>query len=403
MLSYEEYTPFGSAAYQAVASQLQTPKRYRFAGKERDEESGLYYQRARYYAPWLGRWTSADPAGTIDGPNLYRYVRNNPVALTDPSGTQPALPEDKNTQFGRGPFKSSIPPPSPANDPLPIDFGDGLSGAVWIESPKPAPKPKPNPKSEGRWGWFKRNVISRALGVAKVGAGAAGFVVGAALCETGLGCVVGAPLMIASADVAASGGVQAVAGDPAPTAAGVVFGPKVQEIEELTVNAAGLALPFATGPKATTVPGIAPHLTKAEAKAAQAVLAEEASSTPRLAASTKSRVSSSAARSTSSQGNVSQATRKLQRRQSDPDATGTFAGIKPADADALVSEILANADLTIHGTISISGGVVRGISGNVVGTPGFITFSGNRGVLYTDTGEFITFIDKLRPWPLRKN
>ena len=63
IISYEEYTPYGSTSYQAVRSQTETPKRYRYTGKERDEESGLYYHGARYYAPWLGRWTSCDPAG----------------------------------------------------------------------------------------------------------------------------------------------------------------------------------------------------------------------------------------------------------------------------------------------------------------------------------------------------
>ena len=62
-------------------------KRYRFTGKERDEETGLDYHGARYYAPWLGRWSSADPKGMVDGPNLYRYARDNPVVLTDPGGT----------------------------------------------------------------------------------------------------------------------------------------------------------------------------------------------------------------------------------------------------------------------------------------------------------------------------
>ena len=47
-----------------------SPKRYRYTGKERDEESGLHYHGARYYAPWLGRWTSCDPKGFIDGTNL---------------------------------------------------------------------------------------------------------------------------------------------------------------------------------------------------------------------------------------------------------------------------------------------------------------------------------------------
>ena len=64
------------------------PQRYRYTGKEKDEESGLYYHGARYYACWLGRWTAADPIGIGDGMNVYMYVRGNPVKLQDPSGTQ---------------------------------------------------------------------------------------------------------------------------------------------------------------------------------------------------------------------------------------------------------------------------------------------------------------------------
>ncbi len=63
IISYEEYFPYGSTSYQAVASQTDLPKRYRYTGKERDEENDLYYHGARYYAPWLGRWTSCDPLG----------------------------------------------------------------------------------------------------------------------------------------------------------------------------------------------------------------------------------------------------------------------------------------------------------------------------------------------------
>ncbi|MEV7026883.1 RHS repeat-associated core domain-containing protein, partial [Kitasatospora sp. NPDC093558] len=86
IISYEEYTPYGSTSYQAVSSQTETPKRYRYTGKERDEETGLSYHGARYYASWLGRWTSCDPAGPVDGPNLYCFVRGNPIALSDPGG-----------------------------------------------------------------------------------------------------------------------------------------------------------------------------------------------------------------------------------------------------------------------------------------------------------------------------
>lgn len=77
----EEYTPYGETSFGSFAR-----KHYRFTGKERDEESGLNYHGARYYASWVGRWTCCDPAGIVDGLNLYAYVRNNPVLLKDPSG-----------------------------------------------------------------------------------------------------------------------------------------------------------------------------------------------------------------------------------------------------------------------------------------------------------------------------
>ena len=86
IISYEEYTPYGSTSYQAVRSQTETPKRYRYTGKERDEESGLYYHGARYYAPWLARWVSCDPSGLLDGVNPCTYVKCNPIRLGDPSG-----------------------------------------------------------------------------------------------------------------------------------------------------------------------------------------------------------------------------------------------------------------------------------------------------------------------------
>ena len=65
IISYEEYYPYGSTSFQAVSSSIEVgAKRYRYTGKERDEETGLYYHGARYYAPWLGRWTACDPVGT---------------------------------------------------------------------------------------------------------------------------------------------------------------------------------------------------------------------------------------------------------------------------------------------------------------------------------------------------
>jgi RHS repeat-associated protein len=105
IISYEEYYAFGSTSYQGTDQNREVPaKRYRYTGKERDEETGLYYHGTRYYAPWLARWTAPDPIEISDGPNLYRYVSNNPISLFDKTGNQgtrasgddPPLPPGNN-------------------------------------------------------------------------------------------------------------------------------------------------------------------------------------------------------------------------------------------------------------------------------------------------------------------
>jgi RHS repeat-associated protein len=59
---------------------------WQYAGKRLDEESGLIAFGMRYYDPSLGRWTSPDPLGFEDGPNLYAYVHNNPFRYFDRLG-----------------------------------------------------------------------------------------------------------------------------------------------------------------------------------------------------------------------------------------------------------------------------------------------------------------------------
>jgi RHS repeat-associated protein len=87
IISYEEYHPYGTTSYQAVRAGLETsPKRYRYTGKERDEESGLYYYGKRYYSHWLIRWCSADPLGLQESTSLYDVVRQNPVKFVDLDG-----------------------------------------------------------------------------------------------------------------------------------------------------------------------------------------------------------------------------------------------------------------------------------------------------------------------------
>ena len=92
LVSSEIYYPFGGTA--GWATRNQTEARYktvRYSGKERDV-TGLVYYGYRYYAPWLMRWGNTDPAGTVDGLNLYRMCRNNAVSMKDVDGRKPALP-----------------------------------------------------------------------------------------------------------------------------------------------------------------------------------------------------------------------------------------------------------------------------------------------------------------------
>ncbi len=127
VISYEEYYPYGSTSYQAGLTVAEVSlKRYRYTGKERDEESGLYYHGARYYAPWIGRWTSCDPMGMVEGPNFYLYAAASPVCMADRNGMQASNPHPEDTDIhqvwkegpasdgGSAPDKSSttVPPAS---------------------------------------------------------------------------------------------------------------------------------------------------------------------------------------------------------------------------------------------------------------------------------------------------
>ncbi|MBK9284053.1 MAG: RHS repeat-associated core domain-containing protein [Sphingobacteriaceae bacterium] len=80
----QEYYPFGETSFGSYAK-----KRYQYVGKERDEESGLYYYGARYYSPWICRFFGVDPlAADFPFYTPYNYAGNKPINKIDIDGLQ---------------------------------------------------------------------------------------------------------------------------------------------------------------------------------------------------------------------------------------------------------------------------------------------------------------------------
>ena len=73
------YTVFGESMYKE--EEVFNP--YQYTGRRYDNETGQYYYRARMYSPQQSRFISNDPAGMVDGPNMYAYVQNDPVNFRD--------------------------------------------------------------------------------------------------------------------------------------------------------------------------------------------------------------------------------------------------------------------------------------------------------------------------------
>ena len=135
LISREEYYPFGGTAVWAGRNEVEASyKTVRYSGKERDS-TGLYYYGHRYYAPWLCRWVSADPAGEVDGLNLYCMVRNNPISHYDRTG----LDDDNNTDEDVGLLHNIALPDKWIIDPdshratLGASWGNVFTGLIGIE------------------------------------------------------------------------------------------------------------------------------------------------------------------------------------------------------------------------------------------------------------------------------
>ncbi len=99
IISYEEYHPFGTTSYRSGRTEIEVSlKRYKYCGKERDEETGLYYYGMRYYAAWICRFVSVDPL-QFKYPHYtpYQYAGNRPITMIDLDGTEPEDPQKQKT------------------------------------------------------------------------------------------------------------------------------------------------------------------------------------------------------------------------------------------------------------------------------------------------------------------
>jgi RHS repeat-associated protein len=223
----EEFTPYGESSFGGFAR-----KRYRYTGKERNEESGLNYHGARYYSPWLARWLSCDPAGMADGLNIYAYTRNNPLNHVDPDG---ASSRDGGTAVSSSDVNGTPPTPEELGPSRAIPQRSEVAGYVNEANPTYsqlddcfsvsngppllteerlkymggtlygtlqsipfggdlAPSPLPNDYTFE----FARGSAQAATGVAMMAGGTGGIVGGGGLSATGAGAVVGVPTLAVS-------------------------------------------------------------------------------------------------------------------------------------------------------------------------------------------------------------
>lgn len=186
--------------------------------KKTDPDTAWSYHGARWVAPQTTQWLTPDPPVKAPDPKFmaqpwalhpYQYVDQNPVLFWDPDGR---------------------------NKQLAILHTDNVPNAQVGGS---------RPRGDS---------TTAVLGIFKIGAGAAGFGAGAMLCGTVAGCVLGAPLMVASADVAGSGVSELLTNQRQPTLVGQIGGPDAQRVQEDLVGAAGMVAPLAMTARSTSPP-----------------------------------------------------------------------------------------------------------------------------------------------------
>ncbi|WP_191630160.1 RHS repeat domain-containing protein, partial [Pseudomonas fluorescens] len=115
-----KYNAYGKVTHLAFGGGEQLDQPLRFQGQYFDNESGLHYNRHRYYDPEVGRYLTPDPVKLAGGLNQYRYALN-PTGWVDPLG-----------------LSGNCPPP----DKLGCRAPDDASGAKVDEGEPELPRPK---------------------------------------------------------------------------------------------------------------------------------------------------------------------------------------------------------------------------------------------------------------------
>ena len=95
-----EYEAWGRIRQETVSDGLKANIPFRFQGQYYDEESGLHYNRFRYYDPEIGRFVSQDPIGLMGGINLFEYAPNT-TRWIDPLGLNKKTKQNKSSQTNK--------------------------------------------------------------------------------------------------------------------------------------------------------------------------------------------------------------------------------------------------------------------------------------------------------------
>ncbi|MDN7445615.1 RHS repeat-associated core domain-containing protein, partial [Burkholderia cepacia] len=83
---YRAWGAVKEVVHKASGGRVEVRNPIRFQGQYHDHETGLHYNRFRYYDPMVGQYVSQDPIGLLGGINAYAYVNGNPLAYIDPLG-----------------------------------------------------------------------------------------------------------------------------------------------------------------------------------------------------------------------------------------------------------------------------------------------------------------------------